>query len=158
MGESRQELISLAKQAAGRYNLDPALVCAIVEQETEGTWNPLCIRFEPAFLKHYIEPMMTAGKIHAARLVSLSTEEFARAFSWGLMQVLGEVAREHGFAGVWLSELLVPKVGLDIGCKVLASKLNASGGGIEAALLLWNGGGNSLYPDQVLARKQTYES
>jgi len=38
-------------------------------------------------------------------------------------QVMGQVAREHGFSGKFLSALCEPDAGLDIGCAVLASKL-----------------------------------
>ncbi len=85
---TRAELISLARAAATAHSLDPALVCAVVEQES--AWNPWAIRYEPGFLARYVAPLFTAGKISA-------TEAYARSFSWGLMQIMGQVAREHGF-------------------------------------------------------------
>jgi len=38
------------------------------------------------------------------------------------MQVMGQVAREHGFEGKFLSALCDPALGLDIGCAALAAK------------------------------------
>ena len=107
------ELIALARAAAERHALDPALVCAVVEQES--AWDAHAIRYEPAFRTRYVAPLGLPP-----------TEEVARSISWGLMQVMGQVAREHGFSGKFLSALCEPAAGLDIGCAVLASKLVAA--------------------------------
>jgi hypothetical protein len=40
---------------------------------------------------------------------------------------------------------------------VLAAKLAAADGNVERALLLWNGGANAQYPEQVLARAEKYK-
>jgi Transglycosylase SLT domain len=130
------ELIALARAAAANHALDSALsassqeglpgprqgepgrivctgtalVCAIIEQES--AWNPHAIRYEPGFRTRYVAPLGLPP-----------TEEIARSISWGLMQVMGQVAREHGFTGKFLSALCDPVVGLDIGCAALASKI-----------------------------------
>jgi soluble lytic murein transglycosylase-like protein len=140
---NRDSLIALARAAAAAHSLDPALVCAVCEQES--AWNPWAIRYEPGFLARYVAPLFTAGKISA-------TEAYSRSFSWGLMQVMGQVAREHGFVDASLAELCDPDIGLDVGCRVLAHKLVAAGGSVERALQLWNGGANPDYAAQVLAR------
>jgi soluble lytic murein transglycosylase-like protein len=167
---NRAELISVARAAALAHSLDPALVCAVCEQES--AWNPWAIRYEPGFLARYVAPLFTAGKISA-------TEAYARSFSWGLMQVMGQVAREHDFTGASVAQLCDPATGLDIGCTVLAHKFAAAVRGtatclpvgtapgcapltcadprvIERALQLWNGGANSDYAAQVLARLTRY--
>jgi soluble lytic murein transglycosylase-like protein len=163
------DLLALARAAAAAYHeLDSALsassvvctgtalVCAIVEQES--AWNTHAIRYEPGFRTRYVAPLHLPP-----------TEEIARSISWGLMQVMGQVAREHGFDGKFLSALCDPALGLDIGCAVLASKLVAaapqqSGQGIASteneiarALQLWNGGSNPNYAAQVLARLPHYQ-
>jgi hypothetical protein len=122
--QTRDALISLARAAAAAHSLDPALVCAVVEQES--AWNPFAIRYEPGFLARYVAPLFTAGKIS-------STEAYARSFSWGLMQVMGQVAREHEFSGASLAELCDPATGLDVGCAVLAHKFAAAGVNKSAA-------------------------
>jgi len=179
---TRESLIALARAAAAAHALDPALVCAVVEQES--AWNPWAIRYEPGFLARYVAPIFTAGKISA-------TEAYARSFSWGLMQVMGQVAREHGFgssiatpvspsapsaassstgfslcspgspnpglsAAASLAELCDPATGLDVGCRVLAAKLASAEGNVARALLLWNGGANHDYASAVLARTARY--
>lgn len=146
------ELIALARAAAAHHELDPALVCAIIEQES--AWNPHAIRYEPGFRTRYVAPLGLPP-----------TEEIARSISWGLMQVMGQVAREHGFTGKFLSALCDPTLGLDIGCAALASKISTaqkSGQGIDAseiacALALWNGGSNPNYAAEVLARFPHYQ-
>ena len=132
------ELIALAHVAAKKHALDPALVCAVIEQES--AWDPHAIRYEPAFRMRYVAPLGLPP-----------TEEIARSISWGLMQVMGQVARERGFTGNFLSALCDAAAGLDIGCSVLASKLTAAGGEVAQALARWNGGASATYAPDVLA-------
>lgn len=138
------ELVQLAKQTAAKYGLDPVLVCAVIEQES--SWNTWASRFEPRFLARYVQPLG----------LSDLTETQLRSFSFGLMQLMGEVARELGYKGP-LTQLCDPPVGLVLGCQHLANKLKVAGGDVPKALLLWNGGGNPAYPDQVLARMDNYK-
>ena len=140
---SCDKLVAMARAAAESHRLDAELVCAIVEQES--SWNPWAIQYEPAFFAKYVEP--SVAKLHLS-----ATEASARATSWGLMQVMGQVAREHGFRGEYLSELCDPGNGLDVGCRLFVAKLAAAKGDVETALRLWNGGGNANYADEVLAR------
>jgi soluble lytic murein transglycosylase-like protein len=137
-------LVTLAQQAAQKYRLDPALVCAVVEQES--SWNVFSARFEPRFEARYIDPMHLPDQ----------TEILLRATSIGLMQVMGEVARELGFKGPLL-QLTDPGVALVLGCQHLANKLKQAGGDTTKALLLWNGGGNPNYATEVLARVTNYQ-
>jgi len=151
---ARAILFALARAAAAVHQLDAALVCAICEQES--SWNPWAIRYEPAFFTCYIAPQLAAAQISA-------TEAQARAFSWGLMQVMGQVAREHGFGAApsantaSLAQLCDPATGIEIGCRVFAAKLVAAHGDVARALQLWNGGGNPNYAAQVLARVARYQ-
>jgi soluble lytic murein transglycosylase-like protein len=141
------QLVALASRAAAVQSLDPALVCAIVEQESG--WNPWAMRYEPAFFAKYVANLYTNNKISAS-------EAYARGFSWGLMQVMGQVAREAGFDALFLSALCDPEQGLATGCKVLRKKFDAMAGDMTRALLAWNGGGNPAYAAQVLARRAHY--
>ena len=140
-------LVSLARKAAASNSLDPALVCAIIEQES--AWNPWAMRYEPAFFAKYVAPLYTNNKVSAS-------EAYARGFSWGLMQVMGQVAREIGYAEPFLSALCDPADALEIGCRILRKKLDAAAGDTTRALLLWNGGADPAYPVQVLARRTHY--
>jgi len=128
---SNSPLIALARAAAAAHSLDPALVCAVCEQES--TWNPWAIRFEPEFFARYISPQLAPvaptssgrgpsecavpqprgpGKMAATQKLSV-TEAYARAFSWGLMQVMGQVAREHNFNSAGIPACVsLPSLGL----------------------------------------------
>src|SRR5579862_6320367 len=142
------ELIGMARDVATLRGLAPELVCAICEQESG--WNPWAVRYEPAFFERYISPLADSKAVTV-------TEASSRAFSWGLMQVMGQVAREQGFAGSMLAELCEPSVGLDVGCGVFARKLAVAKGDVEHALQLWNGGGDKEYSAQVMARTEKYK-
>lgn len=143
------EIIALARRIAVEHALEPALVCAVIEQES--AWNPWAVRYEPAFLSRYVAPLYTAGKLSA-------TEAYSRAMSWGLMQIMGQVAREFGFKETSLAELCDPATGVEFGCRVLAARVSRAKGDVHAALLAWNGGAELNYPAQVLARKRNYSS
>lgn len=138
----------MAHDAARAHDLPPEIVCAVIEQESG--WDRWAARYEPAFYQRYIEPLLAGSGSFD------ETEAHMRAFSWGLMQVIGQVAREHRFSASSLAQLCEPGAGLEIGCRVLAAKLAAAEGNIPRALLLWNGGGNRGYPDAVLARTHNY--
>lgn len=88
-----------------QHELPANLVRAVCQ--VESSMNPWAIRHEPGW-KYYIGDQLN---------MSL-TERFAQSTSWGLMQVMGSVAREYGFAG-WLPELCDPPVGLLYGCRHL---------------------------------------
>src|SRR5215470_251695 len=141
------QLLTRARKAASAQSLDPALVCAVIEQESG--WNPWAIRYEPLFFSKYVASLYTNNKISAS-------EAYPRGFSWGLMQVMGQVARETGFDAPFLSALCGPEQGLAVGCKVLRKKLDAMAGDATRGLLAWNGGGNPNYAAQVLARRSHY--
>jgi soluble lytic murein transglycosylase-like protein len=141
----KDELIGLARAAAARYSLDPALVCGVIEQES--AWDSHAIRYEPFFRIRYVSPLGLTP-----------TEEVARSISWGLMQVMGQVAREHGFEKKFLSELCEPVAGIEIGCVVLADKLQKASANVAHGLELWNGGADPNYAAAVLAKTEKYRN
>jgi soluble lytic murein transglycosylase-like protein len=142
-----RNLVVLARRAAEDEGLEPALVCAVVEQESN--WNSWAIRYEPLFFAKYVAPLYTNNKVGA-------TEAYSRGISWGLMQVMGQVAREKGVGSLYLSALCDPANRLSIGCRIVREKLAATNGDTAKALLAWNGGGNPDYAAEVLARVPRY--
>ena len=144
---TRDQLITLARLAAASHGLPPEVLCGQVERESQ--WNPWAIRFEPKFESHYVEPLVGPEGLS-------QTEALARSISWGLCQVLGEVARELGFQGKYLSELSDPVVGLEYGCRKLAKCLRNTNGDMARALEEFNGGGNKNYASEVLALAPPY--
>ena len=97
-----QAIIAIAPQ----YSLPPNLVRAICE--VESSFNPWAWRFEPQY-KYLV----------GDRLTMTTTERMGQMCSWGLMQVMGGVAREAGYRDAF-PNLCDPDVGLNYGCKHLA--------------------------------------
>lgn len=137
MTPTRTQIIDLVQRKSG--DIDSALVCAIIEQESG--FNPWAIRYENGFYNHYVVPLK----------LSSDTEAYARAFSWGLMQLMGQSARELGYSG-HMAQLCEPETNIFWGVKHFRNKMTKAGNDPKKALLLWNGGSNLAYPDQVLSR------
>lgn len=142
--KSQQQLEELARLTAAAHQIDPVLFCALIEQES--SWYEHALRFEPRFYEKYTRPMTLSD-----------TEEHARAFSWGLCQVMGQTAREFGFKGRSLAELTDPYVNLDLGVRILKAKLSMSAT-VEAALNRYNGGANPEYPQLVLRHMDKFKA
>lgn len=148
----------LIEKNAKRHDLDPQLVACVVLQESGG--ETAAVRYEPAFYERYVEGKTRSTLIgHVPKnLPNLTTERVLRATSWGLMQVMGQTAREHGYAEDWLSMMAVkPSHGLRVGCAFLAWCFAQKGGNTEQALLRYNGGGNKDYAKEVLSRLKAGE-
>lgn len=121
--------------AAERYDLPPEIVAAMVHQESAG--DPRAMRHEPSWRYWYT----AHGSLAAPRGVSLPTERMQQATSWGLMQVMGAVARELECAEPFLSELCCnAALGLDLGCAYLAKLRRRFGSEIERAVSAYNAG------------------
>ena len=126
---------SLACQAAAKYGLDEALVCALCE--VESSWMPWAVRHEAGYKWLIDFHRMTLKEAYSdVSLIDADqnwwvfevdvihppgdahTELLFQQTSWGLLQIMGAVARERGFRG-WLTELCDPQVNLEWGCKHL---------------------------------------
>lgn len=130
-------------RAARQHGLPIALVRAVVEVESGG--NPLSIRYEPGFFDRYVRDL----KISPVYPCSLQTERVARATSWGLMQIMGQKAREMGYADPYLSRLCEPDFGLEYGCRFLAAlaKLHLDRLGYAGVVAAYNAGSPRKNPD-----------
>lgn len=141
---TKDELVALARKAAGLYRVDSAIVCAVVEQESN--WNPWAIRYEPAFYQKY-----ESASPHDV------TVRVARAISWGLMQIMGQTARDEEYSGPY-AQLTDPWINLDLGVGILARLVEADPKGVQGALERWNGGSNPDYAAEVMARVEKYRT
>jgi soluble lytic murein transglycosylase-like protein len=101
------------RDAEDKFRLPYGLIRSIIITESNG--DPWAIRYEPAFKSAYLDGK--TWKVFGA--VSHETEVMSRATSWGLMQVMGQVARERGFDRPFLSALCNPGIGIDYGCRQL---------------------------------------
>lgn len=98
---------------ATSFSLDPQMVLAIIQVESQG--NPFVTRYEPAF-KYFYRPDEYAKKLKPP--TTFETERIHQQTSWGLMQIMGAVAREHGFID-HMPQLLDQETNILYGCKHL---------------------------------------
>lgn len=146
--------------AASAANLDPDLVHAQVLVESGGNafaWNP-----EPQY--KYLWDVRKRAPFRVLSEMEQASEKppvdfpflagdrdqewWAQQASWGLMQVMGALARERGFIGPYLTELCDPRVNLHIGCMYMQTLLKWANGNKTQALAAYNGGkgGNTRPP------------
>jgi len=146
-------LRGLVESAAGRHGLDPNLVEAIALVESGGdpdAWNP-----EPKYPYLWnvrkgmpfrrLTPEETISKFPPKDFPCLAgdpdQEWWAQQASWGLMQVMGAVARELKFRKPYLTALCSnPDLNLDIGCAHLAGHVRWAAGDWQRAVRAYNGG------------------
>lgn len=121
------------------YSLPSGVIAAVVGQESNG--YPWSGRYEPGFFAHSI-----AGKTRSDLGglwpvdINETTERQWRATSWGLMQIMGQVARELGFPFQALSQLCDPVLGVHYGAAHLAHQYRRYGGDLKKALSAYNAG------------------
>jgi len=120
------EVWFLICQVSKNMDIDHALVAGVVMTESAG--NTWAARFEPGW-KYFWKTPEFAKSVGA----SVATEQNMQATSWGLMQVMGTVARELGHKG-WVTDMCDPKIGLEYGIRHLKAKMKQFGeeGGIAA--------------------------
>ncbi len=138
--------------------ISPKLVAALVSVESSG--NTKATRYESHY--RYILDADQHAKLNG---ISMDTEIFQQKTSWGLMQIMGGVAREHGFNGP-LVDLCDPKTGLYYGVMHL-NKFMQKYDTLEEALSSYNQGGpytkwdgtfkNQKYVDKIIDRYKYLE-
>lgn len=148
------------EMAARAHKLRPDLVAAVVLQESSANphaWNP-----EPKYRWFWDvrqrKPFRTVSGVELAKKFppkdfptiagDPDQEWWAQQASWGLMQVMGAVAREHGCRVPFLPELTDVDLNLEIGCRHLAGLMKWAEGRMDRALASYNGGraGNAVPP------------
>ena len=121
-------LEQLAHQGAFDHGLPDWIVDGVIT--VESSWNPWAYNPEQKYRWFWNvktdEPFraVTAAEINNEyaprdfpRLAGDNDNEWwAQQASWGLMQVMGAVARERGFKGDYLTELCDPAIGIQYGC------------------------------------------
>lgn len=129
----KQRLHELATTIALRHNLPPALVCAMIT--VESGWDTTACRLEPHY--RYLWDVrsnapfrrLTAAESRSETAppdfpapagVGRHTEWQHQQTSFGLLQIMGAVARERDCTARFLTALCEPEVGLEYGCRHLA--------------------------------------
>jgi soluble lytic murein transglycosylase-like protein len=147
----------LIDDAAKRHGLDPRLVAAQIQVESGA--NPYA--FKPERNYRYFWDLRRGAEFRAVDpseflskkppsdfygLDGFTEQEWClQQASIGLAQLMGAVARELGFKGTFLLELVDPKVNIEYQCIKLSRDLKWAKGDIRATLAAYNGGrgGNS---------------
>lgn len=148
-----------ALAAAERHGLPPDMVLAVIT--IESSWEPYAWNPEPRY--RYLWDVrqrrpfraLTSDEVTSkfppsdfSTLAGDADQEFwGQQASWGLMQVMGAVAREHGFRGAYLPMLCDPLLNLEYGCKHLAMQYRWARSNITQTLAAYNGGrGGNVKP------------
>lgn len=138
---------------AKSHSLDPLLIGAICQAESGG--QQWATRYEPGY-RWLFKVEQCAKLAHT----SIHTEEAFQKVSWGVMQVMGAVARELGFQSA-LPKLCVLSLGVEYGCKHFKN-LFLRFKTVEGAIAAYNAGSprdvapkdgiidNQAYVDKVL--------
>jgi len=142
----------IIKLVAQANDIPAHILAGLVEQESGG--NEFAIRVEPGY--RWLFGDDPHEDLKKPQTQSAKTEWAGQRISWGLGQVMGAVAREHGFSG-WFPRLCCPTVGLIYAGKHLAWCISRKRN-IAAGLLRYNGGGDPNYPDAVLAKAAKYQT
>lgn len=128
---------SLINKFSEKYEISTTLIKSIIQVESSG--NTSAHKYEPEFYTRYVK-----NRNHPVIApCSRATEEHDRATSFGLMQVMGQTARELGFDKAFLTELCIPEVGIEYGCMLLKNKINrykAYSDFLERAIVAYNAG------------------
>lgn len=137
------DVATAVTMAANRNGLDPYVLAALVQQESSGMTD--AIRYEPDFpylwdveKKAPFRGALNPKTFPSIRPCSGATEWMAQKTSWGCAQVMGAVARELGYTGTFLSELIEPTIGVEYGARLLSRFLHKYD--LEDALSSYNAG------------------
>lgn len=104
-------VITIIDKYTKQFNLNYSHVCGIVK--TESNFDPFAYRYETNY--SYLFKVSTfAQKLN----ITENSEKILQKSSYGLMQIMGAVARERGFEGQLL-QLVDPDINIYYGCKHL---------------------------------------
>ncbi len=127
------------ESAAARESLPPALIAAVIQEESR--FDPWATRSEPRYLSSRRVRRAAQRFVRAHHGGANAYTEFVdRARSYGLMQVMGETAREQGFSAPFLAELYVPTNAIERGATLLARLLHRYHNDTLAAISAYNHG------------------
>lgn len=105
---------SVADKVAADFEMDSALVKAIIEVESGG--NRYKVRYEPSY--RWMMPQEIIRKFASRNNISYDTEYILQKMSHGLMQVMGGVCREMGMLGL-ITTMYEPEIAIHYGCAQL---------------------------------------
>ena len=145
MRREKHVIIAIAETKSKEHQIPFELVLAVIEKES--AFNNMTYRYEELWRYHKnIEFFATKTR------VSYNSEKHLQATSWGLMQVMGTVARELGFEGHF-TELSDPGVGIEFGCRKLKQLLKKYSTQ-DDAISSYNAGSPRRLPDGTYSNQE----
>lgn len=167
------------ERAAEAYGIDVPVVCAVIEQESkydqyahnpepryQYMWDVLRKKPFRALLPAEKTSMFPPQDFHSLGRSDPDQEWWNQKASWGLMQVMGAVAREQGFEGTYLTALVDPVINLEHGCmhlknlmtwaRSMATRDTPTPQILLSAFAAYNGGKSGNAPNTVPKRNQKY--
>lgn len=143
------DLQTIIENQATLAGLDPILVKAMVEIESGG--NSFRTKVEPNWQYRF-----KSGYFAKMNKITVDTENVLQSMSWGLLQVMGTVAREQGFEQP-LTMLCIPEIGLEQGIKKLSKLMLKYNNNVDHAVAAYNAG-SLIYSKQGNFINQGYVS
>jgi hypothetical protein len=137
-----RSLVPYAKeisQKARKYRVPPELLAALIQEESR--FDIWATRTEPHYKLNKV--VQREARAHSKRfngIPTVQTEIDDRSRSYGLMQPMGQVAREQGFNNQFLAELYLPENSIEQGAKLLRKKFDRYGTDTLAVISSYNQG------------------
>jgi len=129
MDSAIRELINVE---APKYGVDPQFLYSIVMVESSGRVWVSKVEF------HY--PYLVTPEIYARKLgISKSTEVINQRTSYGLVQIMGGVAREQGWES-HLPRIYLPKVNVTLGLRLIKKLMKKYDGNMDKVAAAYNWG------------------
>ncbi len=126
-------------EAALVRRVEPELIAAFTSVESGGNSN--ATRYESHYRYTFDEAIFAKRN-----QISVDTETIQQKTSWGLMQIMGGVAREHGYLGALVELSNSPQLGLSYSIAHLL-KFIEKYDDLESAVCAYNQGGNYRKPN-----------
>jgi soluble lytic murein transglycosylase-like protein len=146
----------IIETVAREFSVEPDILAAIILQESSGRFD--ACRLENGFYRKYLEQKEESELVgYIPGRLTLLEEKLLRSISYGLMQLMGNTAREMGFTSDDWQDLFDPMINIRLGAKYFSKLLKSEDGDTRKALLRWNGGGDPYYPERVFKRIETRE-
>jgi soluble lytic murein transglycosylase-like protein len=143
------------ERIADSFALPPSLVAAVIQEESR--FEPWAARTEPHYKRKAI--VQEQARVWSKRYRSLPTYETElddRSRSLGLMQVMGQLAREQGFAGRYLSGMHLPQNAIAHGAKRLRVLIDRYRGDTLSAISAYNQGNNRKRGETFVNARYVY--
>ena len=142
------------ESAARLYSLPPSLIAAVIQEESR--FEQFATRHEPGYMRSRSMRRAALAWSRTHALPNTATELADRSRSFGLMQVMGETAREQGFAARYLAEMYLPHNSIDHGAKLLRSLLDRYHHDTLAAISAYNQGSTRLKAGALVNARYVY--